>query len=683
MFLFFDQTMSSARMVSSPKEASFSVGTTRGLKLPHIHHFIENICGGRERLYGLTSAQVKDRFVVPVTKEQGVSYSEVIDRKDSKQLQGEAVIVVSHALDAYFLDFVDALDHYFDDDASSAAEIVLWIDIFCFNYSTLTAINNEPFDHQRGNQWFALIEHVTNKFGNTLLVLSPWNSRQVFQSPLCLYQIYMTTKNGFLFEIALTSFEKAKFCHAIFRQPEEVKRMFTDPIQVEEAHFADEQVHVPRYTYKYLIQNLLKTSEEETRFYDIIQFAVRLWVTHFVKDLSMKKKSSDSSSAASTPTAAAASAKTPKYDNDGWREEERWHINVLDTELQRITTSIYNKRRRENSIKESADENDDQADDATVNLTSAKKGAAIVVFLDEDYTKIISSLQSLAELYLRKSMYNQAETTLLKLLEIQQQVHGASHQDTLATTFKFAKLCVILKKFAMAEVFFSSYLQNIRICEDVNDRDKLVSIQNVANFYHAQGAYEKAYPVYQECYFYCIQVHGQIHHLTLHTCSMLANISMHIGKHEEAKTLATTCIDLAKQIHGEQHALVLQYKAHYERIIDGSRMSSAIDELELLRHMDLGRKSSNHDNGDHMSLSTYQRSHHTPSSGDTEHQYGVVGGHQYEKSYPLIAASVTEDEYELQQQSSMIREASNANSSSRSSSSRKKYPDESTVCTIS
>jgi hypothetical protein len=63
------------------------------------------------------------------------------------------------------------------------------------------------------------------------------------------------------------------------------------------------------------------------------------------------------------------------------------------------------------------------------------------VYADEDYSKIISALQSLAALYLRKSMYNQAETSLLKLLEIQQQVHGASHPDTLATTFRFVRIC--------------------------------------------------------------------------------------------------------------------------------------------------------------------------------------------------------------------------------------------------
>ena len=622
---------------------STALKASKGLKLCHIHDFVENVCGGRKALEGMTTLQVKNDFIIPHTEKNHCSYSSMVTAKHPDLLTNEAVIIVCHALEESFLDLVDSLNQYFEDDASTASELILWIDVFCFNYHAL----HEVCDLQGGNSWTDLVDFVSRKYGNTIVVLSPWNSRRIFQSPFCMYQIYKAVKEGFLLEVTMSASEKANFFQTIFRQPDDVKQVFSQPLLITEEHFAYEDVHVPQYFYKYFLRTFLGSVEEENKFYETIQLGMKIWISHFIKEMSLKMPNTDSTNNShnstpknqynymGTPTNSTG-GKTPSMEN--WREEERTLIRQLEDETNRITSSVALRRRTTPSIKEEEfeDQEDSECDTSTVNLISSSKKDKIAIDRREDYSKVIDTLQGLISLYLHKNMYQQAESNLLKLLEIQQNLYGLSHVDTLTTTLKFAKLCVIMKKVAMAEVFYISYMENMQDCKEMSDREKLLVMQNVANFYHAQGNYEKALPIYEQCLTYTNKIHGPSHHLTLHTTSMLANISMHLGKVQDASNLSRSCIEIAKSIHGEGHDIVQQYKAHHNRIMEGVRMSSALQELDTLAEKSINQKLSI--SQDQMSFTTHSRSLRTPGNGETEFQNSV------KSSYPLIATSSTEDE---------------------------------------
>ena len=199
-----------------------------GITLSGVHEFIVSVCGGRQQLRNLTCGEVKDQFILPLCTNEHKAYVEIVeherfgsdhnssaDWENHLSTNGEAIMIVCHGMDDLFLEFVDALDRYFESDSSETAEdMTLWIDIFCLNYYEVLHYE----DPKIIRQWLQDLERMFYRYGNTLIVLAPWDSRSVFESPFCLFQLFIALEEGFLVDISISKYEEDRLSRMFYRE---------------------------------------------------------------------------------------------------------------------------------------------------------------------------------------------------------------------------------------------------------------------------------------------------------------------------------------------------------------------------------------------------------------------------------------------------------------------------------
>ena len=96
-----------------------------GFPFPFLREFID-ANGGEAAFEGLTTDDVKDRFIVPQTLASKLSLCAQMKRAGDARVQ-PATWFVSHAWRYKFLDLVKALEAFF---ADKGGVIVIWLDLF-------------------------------------------------------------------------------------------------------------------------------------------------------------------------------------------------------------------------------------------------------------------------------------------------------------------------------------------------------------------------------------------------------------------------------------------------------------------------------------------------------------------------------------------------------------------------
>ena len=76
----------------------------------------------------MTTTDVCDKFLKPITSEKKQSYCEYLQERNSPDV-GEASVFISHAWKYTFVEVVDALEHHF----SNEPDIFIWFDLFSNN----------------------------------------------------------------------------------------------------------------------------------------------------------------------------------------------------------------------------------------------------------------------------------------------------------------------------------------------------------------------------------------------------------------------------------------------------------------------------------------------------------------------------------------------------------------------
>jgi len=176
-----------------------------GVRLCYLNDFISQ-CGGREVLEGLTTTEVCERFVKPLTEKTQSSYCDLLHHINHPSV-GEAKVFISHAWKFQFLDVVDSLVNHFKDNNDNSdniieinKEIIIWFDLFSNNQHKAVDLDF--------NYWSTTFKEAIEKFGRTVMVLSPWNDPVPLTRAWCLWELYCTVITNSTFEIAMTNESK-------------------------------------------------------------------------------------------------------------------------------------------------------------------------------------------------------------------------------------------------------------------------------------------------------------------------------------------------------------------------------------------------------------------------------------------------------------------------------------------
>jgi tetratricopeptide (TPR) repeat protein len=183
-----------------------------GITLRVFDMFIEE-CGGRDALAGLTTTEVCEGHLKPLTSSGATSYCELKAKLLPRDV-ATANVFISHAWKLNFLEVVDTLKYHFRHTARST---VLWFDLFSNNQHAAVDLD---FDW-----WSTTFKSAIAKFGRTVVVLSPWLNPFPLRRAWCLYEIFCSLDSGSKLELAMTRADEENFVQAVKEESYAVLKM--------------------------------------------------------------------------------------------------------------------------------------------------------------------------------------------------------------------------------------------------------------------------------------------------------------------------------------------------------------------------------------------------------------------------------------------------------------------------
>ncbi|CAK4134360.1 unnamed protein product [Aphanomyces euteiches] len=179
-----------------------------GLSLTYFKRFID-IHGGRSAFDGLSTGAVCRQFLLPYTATTKLSLVEHVRQLPDGHLYAKpATWFVSHAWSYLFLDVVDALTDFFQENDLDES-LAVWFCTFCNNQH---AIQDQIYDFEH---WFVIFRSSLRAIGNVVMVMSPWNDPVTLKRTWCVFEVYASVVENACFEIAMGRSQKASLIQDI------------------------------------------------------------------------------------------------------------------------------------------------------------------------------------------------------------------------------------------------------------------------------------------------------------------------------------------------------------------------------------------------------------------------------------------------------------------------------------
>lgn len=199
---------------STPNIGSVLPFPKEGISLSGILEFVE-ICGGPAIFELLTTTEVCESYLKPLTFLKKESYCDVLKNKNSSFV-GTASVFISHAWKFEFLHVLEALEYHFKD----TPDIILWFDLFSNNQHSAPDLDF--------NWWSTTFKSAIQQFGHTVLILHPWSDPIPLTRAWCLFEIYCTASTNSRFEVAMSKGDRASFVKSILKNCQgEINRMLS------------------------------------------------------------------------------------------------------------------------------------------------------------------------------------------------------------------------------------------------------------------------------------------------------------------------------------------------------------------------------------------------------------------------------------------------------------------------
>jgi len=175
---------------------------TDGIPLSLIREFIDEH-GGQAVFQGLSTDDVKDRFIVPKTQATKASMCAQLKQEGDARVQ-TATWFVSHAWRYKFLDLVAALETFFADEVGV---VILWLDLF--STSQHATFSRPP------EWWQQTFCSAIGRMGRMVMVMTPWENPISLTRAWCLIEIFACQSSGSQFNVALPPSERERFLEEI------------------------------------------------------------------------------------------------------------------------------------------------------------------------------------------------------------------------------------------------------------------------------------------------------------------------------------------------------------------------------------------------------------------------------------------------------------------------------------
>jgi hypothetical protein len=177
-----------------------------GAPLSCLREFVKSN-GGETAFEGLTTHEVKDRFILPKTQATKLSLCAQMKQDGDARIQ-PATWFVSHAWRCKFLDLVCALEAFFADKGGVA---IIWLDLF--STSQHCTFSKPP------EWWQQTFISAIGRMGQMVVVMTPWDNPVCLTRAWCLIELYACRSSGSHFGVAFPPAERIRFLGEISERP--------------------------------------------------------------------------------------------------------------------------------------------------------------------------------------------------------------------------------------------------------------------------------------------------------------------------------------------------------------------------------------------------------------------------------------------------------------------------------
>jgi hypothetical protein len=192
--------------------AVFSDLSRFGVRLAFLRVFIAK-CGGKAKLGGLSTFEVMERFVKPLTEASQLSLCEQIlsDGGEWARFVETARVFLSHAWQYPFLDVVEAVERRFQLGSTDPKDPVLWFDVFSVSQHKL---GERDFDW-----WNSTFLNAVGSMDEVVMVMQPWRAPISLTRVWCIFETYAAEATRSRFSIAMTEVEAGDLVGSICEDP--------------------------------------------------------------------------------------------------------------------------------------------------------------------------------------------------------------------------------------------------------------------------------------------------------------------------------------------------------------------------------------------------------------------------------------------------------------------------------
>lgn len=539
-----------------------------GLPLSLIHEFIcDN--GGEAAFQGLSSDDVKDRFVLPHTLISKLSMCAQMSQEGDIRIK-PATWFVSHAWRYKFLDLVAALDAFFD---HCTADVVLWIDIFSVS-------QHETF-LRSPDWWQQTFCTAIGEMGKMVMVMTPWDNPIALTRAWCLVEIFACQSSGSRFEVALPPSERERFLDEITTRSDAFYCMLSN-VNTEKSECSQESDKERIFA---AVRGL------DQGFIGLDRCVLESITNWLVQQLEMQLQKATSAGSpdqeVKLKTALADTlVRIGDYDRALPLYEESLVLqrNVLGdnhaktlSSLSRVASLLLRKgdHHRAHSIYDECISKTMKVlgydhPDTLVNMHqmaivltligNRKEGESMFEecltarkrILGTLHIDTFSTMNSLALSYQYRGAYSEAQTLLTACLAGRKQILGESHPDTFGTMSHLGTLLLNMGFLIECEPLFVSCLEGRKRILG-NHPDTLSSMSNVASLFRCQKRFEEAEPLFVACLEGRRKLLGNHHAETLSSMNNLALLLDSQTRFNEAEKLHQECLAHRTHALGETH----------------------------------------------------------------------------------------------------------------------------------
>jgi tetratricopeptide (TPR) repeat protein len=547
-----------ARAAADPSDPDWF--DSLGLPLACILEFIERN-GGRTAFAGLTTSQVKRRFIMPETLATKQSLCDQLRCSGDARVQ-EAQWFVSHAWQYKFLDVVASLLLFFASEPDGIAA-TLWFDAFS---------TSQHDTHARSPLWWQrTFMNAIGRMGRLVMVLTPWTHPVTLTRAWCILELFACCNSRSRFEVAMPPDQY----HSIFDLQSNL---------ISEEYFSMlSKVHCER--------SECSRAEDRERIFAVVRSSIgfeamdRLvfdamggWL---LTQLETKKQSYIRQDnpllfiAFCRKIATVLNAVGRHLDAEAQLNQAARHLGVLQTitaadlelcvqaaspELRPMLLTVVHDLAVTLSKQHRYDESG-QLFQRLLPMMESDGGE----FFGEEVR--VGTMLNLALSFRGRKQFAEAEQLYVKCVSAFTRLLGAEHHSTIVCMNSLAVTYRELKNFPAADALFLKVIDVGKRTIGENHTDTQAAIVGLANSYRDQFRFVEAEPLYETALECARRTKGFSHPETLDSLANLASMNGDLGalnkdrsRYERAFSMYEEAITTGTETLGAHHPLVLRWK---------------------------------------------------------------------------------------------------------------------------